>query len=347
MTSTSPIELDPAPRSLDVLTDPAWLSAALDDIGPVDRIVDVEQVDRSATVASKVRIRVVTEGPGGGQTTHAYCIKAHLDNDVESLGSETNFYRNLAPVVGVRTPHAYYTGIDSSGRSLIVMDDVYAIGGTFQSAESPYTLDTIRGTLGQLATVHAATWGDEQLLANDWLRPRLQSMAANYPAERLDEMMNDGRGPDLPDWLRSGDILKRAVTVTGEVPSTCVIHGDAHSGNTYLDRDGRACWLDWQCTQGGHWATDVSYHMGTALSIGDRRAHERELLEHYLGELAAHGVDPPPWDEAWERYTLHFSYGYLLWAITMISSRAVVLIHIPRLGTAIEDHDTFRRLGVL
>jgi hypothetical protein len=33
--------------------------------------------------------------------------------------------------------------------------------------------------------------------------------------------------------------------------------------------------------------------------------------------------------------------------ITRISSRAVVLIHIPRLAAALTDHDTFRRLGVI
>jgi hypothetical protein len=36
-----------------------------------------------------------------------------------------------------------------------------------------------------------------------------------------------------------------------------------------------------------------------------------------------------------------------LWVITRVSSRAVVLIHIPRLAAALTDHDTFRRLGVI
>jgi hypothetical protein len=45
------------------------------------------------------------------------------------------------------------------------------------------------------------------------------------------------------------------------------------------------------------------------------------------------------------KYTLGFSYGYFLWVIR--GSWAVVLIHIPRLATALTDHDTFRRLGVI
>ena len=133
---------------------------------------------------------------------------------------------------------------------------------------------------------------------------------------------------------------------TALLPLTCVLHGDTHSGNAYLDAEGRACWFDWQVVQRGHWSVDVAYHLGTVLTIEDRRAHEVELLEHYLAELASHGVTAPSFDEAWDAYTLGFTWGYFLWAITRISSRAVVLLHIPRLGAALTDHDTFRRLGV-
>ena len=91
----------------------------------------------------------------------------------------------------------------------------------------------------------------------------------------------------------------------------------------------------------------MSYHLATVLDIDDRRAHEAELLRHYLDELASLGVPALAWHDAWDLYTLSFSYGCFLWVITRISSRAVVLIHIPRLAAALTDHDTFRRLGVL
>ena len=58
------------------------------------------------------------------------------------------------------------------------------------------------------------------------------------------------------------------------------------------------------------------------------------------------GVTPPSWDDAWRDYTLGFTWGYFLWVITSISSREVVLIHMPRIGAALADHDTFARLGV-
>jgi aminoglycoside phosphotransferase (APT) family kinase protein len=126
-----------------------------------------------------------------------------------------------------------------------------------------------------------------------------------------------------------------------------VIHGDTQSGNAYLDRDGRACWLDWQIAQRGRWSTDVAYHLSTVLDIDTRRAHERDLLEHYLGALEAAGGPALAWDDAWDDYTLGFAYGYFLWCITRVSSREVVLIHMPRIAAALTDHDTYRRLGVV
>src|SRR5262249_6986631 len=147
--------------------------------------------------------------------------------------------------------------------------------------------------------------------------------------------------------LRDAEAVTEAARRVGERDAMCVIHGDTQSGNAYLDGDGRACWLDWQITQRGRWSTDVAYHLSTVLDIETRRAHERERLEHYLDALAAAGGPAPAWDAAWDDYTLGFAYGYFLWSITRVSSRAVVLVHMPRIAAALTDHDTFRRLGVV
>jgi len=141
-------------------------------------------------------------------------------------------------------------------------------------------------------------------------------------------------------------VLRAAMCRTAELPSTCVLHGDTHSGNAYVTSAGTACWLDWQIAQRGCWAVDVAYHLGTVLDVEARRSHEGELLRHYLNELRRHGVDAPDDDEAWDLYTTAFAWAFFLWTITSISSREVVLLHVPRIGAAIEDHATFSRLGV-
>jgi len=336
------------PTTLDAVLDIDWLGTALDDIDEGDRIVGVEAVDSSKTLAEKVRFRVTVERADGARETRAYCAKAHLDGSPGAdLLSEAHFYAALAAHIDVRAPRAYYTAVDDAAeQAIVIMDDVVANGGTFMNAFTPYSVSTARDTLGQLARLHAATWGCRGLTGLDWLDPRITGMADIFPLDLLQELLDDGRGPDVAPELRSAANVAEAMRRTGAHEITCVIHADPHSGNSYLDADGRACWLDWQIVQRGNWATDIAYHLGTVLDIETRRAHEADLLRHYLAELSAAGAPAPAWDAAWEQYTLSFAYGYFLWVITRISSREVVLVHIPRLAAALTDHDTFRRLGL-
>ena len=117
------------------------------------RVVGVEVVDSSKTLAQKVRFRLEIEGSGGLRRTNSYCVKAHLDGSPGvDLLSEALFYRDLAPLFDVRTPRAYYTAIDAEAeQAMIIMDDVVDLGGQFLSAHTPYSLDTTRDSLAQLA----------------------------------------------------------------------------------------------------------------------------------------------------------------------------------------------------
>lgn len=340
---------DPVPSTLESVLDPWWLSRALDDVPDGGEVVEVEPLDSSRTIASKIRIGVVVKRTDGVRESRAYCVKGHFadPNGADPLATETRFYRDMRPRVGIRTPRPHYTGVDeAAGRSLIIMDDVVSEGGWFLDARSRHSIETIRDTLGQLARLHAATWGAGKWDEFDWLTWGVRQSRKEYPVDVLQAQLGDGRGSGLSPALLDAECVREAMSRVAEVTSTCVVHGDAHSGNIYLDSAGRGCWLDWQVVHIGHWATDVSYHIATSLEIDDRRTYERELLQHYLDQLAALGIDRPDWEEAWEHYTLHFPYGYFLWGITRMASRAVVLIHIPRLAAAITDHQTFRRLGV-
>ena len=339
--------LESIPRSVDDLLDPTWLAWALDDINDGDEITSVERQGDSKTLAEKVRFTVTVIDQHGDTRTRPYCVKGHFDGGPDTLAPEAHFYSELAPRVSIRTPRAYYTAVDdSSGRALVVMDDVIGTGGRFLDAHEPYSVETVRSSLDQLAVLHATTWGDPAPPGCSWLQPRMTDMAERFPPGLLQSLLDDGRADGLPAELRDGERLTAALLATAALPRTNVIHGDTHSGNVYLDADGQTCWLDWQVIQPGHWAVDVAYHLSTVLDVDARREHEADLLRWYLDRLAAHGATAPSWDDAWEAYTKGFAHGYFLWTITRISSREVVLINVPRIAAALDDHDTYRRLGV-
>jgi hypothetical protein len=340
------VPFDPIPVDAEQVLDPEWIRPAFG-IDPDLEIRSVVAGDALKTIADKLRFRIDLAGPDGERSLHC-CAKAHFgETGPGSLVTEAHAYRDLLPGLGVRAPRTHYVAADDrGGRAMIIMDDVEALGGRFLNAHEPYDIALVRDTLSELALLHARTWQDERWSQQEWLAPRF-GMVEWFPEERLQFLLDDGRGPDVPPYLRDVANLRAAMNRTGEIPGVCVIHGDTHSGNSYLDASGVSHWLDWQITQWGHWATDVSYHLGTVLTVDDRRAHEESLIRHYVEELASHGVDAPSPAEAFAAYASGFAWGWFLWVITSVSSRAVVLEHIPRITTAMDDHETLARLGVV
>ena len=335
------------PANPEELFDPAWLVPALDDLHVDDRVVRVERTDSTKTRAEKLRFAVTVEGSDGLRVQY-YCAKAHLDGSPSSgVISEARFYRDLAPRLDVRRPRVPYVAIHpDEDAAIILMEDVVATGGLFMNPHRTFPVDVARDSVSQLARLHGSTWGFESVDDIGWLGGVRSPVGGMYTAEMLQDLLDDGRADGLPPELRSGPNLAAALEIHSARPDTCVLHGDPHTGNLYLDAQDRACLFDWEVVQRGNWSQDLAYHLATVLSIEDRRAHEQELVRLYLDELAVHGgptIDP---EEGWELYRRSFAYGYLLWVITKIRGRDEVLAHMPRLATAISDHDMYHLLGV-
>ena len=58
------------PTTLDAVLDPGWLRHALDDVDQDDRIIEVDEIDSSQTLAQKVRFLVTVERADGARRTH-------------------------------------------------------------------------------------------------------------------------------------------------------------------------------------------------------------------------------------------------------------------------------------
>ncbi len=125
----------------------------------------------------------------------------------------------------------------------------------------------------------------------------------------------------------------------------CVAHADAHVGNTYHDAGGAPRFIDWQSVCLAPAIDDVSYFIGGALSIENRRQSERSLLKHYLDLLAGNGGPRLSFDEAWLGYRAHCIHGFL-WVVTpptMQTPERVAAMAARYVG-AMEDHDVLKLL---
>jgi len=91
-----------------------------------------------------------------------------------------------------------------------------------------------------------------------------------------------------------------------------------------------------------HWAHDFSYFLAGALSVADRRRHERDLLNHYLNKLKDFGVtNLPDAAQAWLDYRAHLLHG-IGWVMCPVQMQPEenCCAFTERFSTAITDHDS-------
>ena len=71
------------------------------------------------------------------------------------------------------------------------------------------------------------------------------------------------------------------------------------------------------------------------------------MLDHYLGVLRSHGVEPPDFDSAWNAYRIQSVYGLYYWLVNPVEFQVEVnnCAVASRFAFAAIDHDTFRLLG--
>ncbi len=178
--------------------------------------------------------------------------------------AEVRFYREIAPVVGIRVPTCYSSEIADEGTTLVLED---------LSAWTPHADPVAHATV--LSDLHQR-WAGRAATRWPWLRPV-------------------GAGADLVDalyrriWpgLAERNDLTKNVRMLGErlvdpnfvAPPgpTTLIHGDASSRNTRVSAEGAVALIDWE---------DV----GAAPGVID------------LAWLLVSSVDPAQWDEVIAAY---------------------------------------------
>jgi hypothetical protein len=337
------------PDSLDVLLTPQWLNGALSSRFPGIEVTAVTRgpvVERVSTNA-RFHIECTPEVPPG--LSPDLCVKGYFSEQGRALGPagepEARFYRDLADATGVRTMRSVWADVHPQTRhGVVITEDVIAAGGEFLDALTPYSVDQVASTLGELARLHGYAWDNAHRTETSWLAPRI---ASTMQTRGLPEIRGNFDGPNgarVPPEVRDPQQLIDAVTrLAAREPGAgwTVIHGDTHVGNVFLDGDRRPSLTDWQLVQLGHWSIDVGYHIASSLEPAERASAERDLLAHYLDALKREGVDAPTFDAAWLEYRRGVAYGFYLWAITLFVKPDIIEALLHRLGSAARDLESY------
>ena len=272
--------------------------------------------------------------------------------------TETKVHRELLPEMETERPQCLAATYDGqTGRFLLILADLSLANARFPHAlQPPVTPEQASKVLDQLAIIHAHYWESPRLSeVSGWLGgattgtqfdffeattiPLIEMLAAECPYRR-DLITRTGRTvPQL--W----EGVKAVHRYHDKIFPMTLQHGDTGFHNSYYLPDGRAGLLDWQLAHRGAWARDVHYYLCTALSIADRRAHEKTLIQRYLDRLSVLGVkDAPSIDLAMREYGRAIIWGFTVGWL-MVPPRnyglAISAANLERLFAAATDHDTF------
>jgi len=343
------------PNTLQEVLDPEWVSRALQQRFPGISVASVQQGPVVSRVSTNARFRIACDGPLPQGLPADLCVKGYFtdwSDTAEASRSagvpEALFYRHLAEATGVRTLKCFYADVDPITRhGVVITEDVAAQGATFLDALSEYSADQVAESLAQYAIMHGRTWG-AVWSDKPWLAPRLEMTMKVRGLREISGNFDGPIGARVPYQVRDAERLLAAVRqlaqLVDQAEPRCVLHGDAHVGNLFLDATGIPWLLDWQTVFHGPWYIDVGYHLGCTMSPEERRRTESDLLHHYLEQLSQEGVDVPSFDDARRQIRFGMVYGFFLWAITLKVAPEITTVMLDRLGSAVADHDGIESL---
>lgn len=259
---------------------------------------------------------------------------------------EEAFCDRVASRVPIRVPRVYAVA-RRGARFVLLLENLGDVPGTRmfinRDMAAGTTIERARMCLTTFAELHAEFWGwsreqQEALLPNRlhvYLAPggraktRALNAASIAPAHRA--------APDL-FTAEHMDVCRRATQKWDALVDfwydglLTLIHGDSHLANCFEYQGPHGPQMGMIDFQGMHWCKgirDVQYFLINSLEPDLLAAHEEELIDFYIEELAQRGVRLAAAD-AREQYCA-YSFQTLMVALTSIG-----------LGTLTERSDTVR-----
>jgi aminoglycoside phosphotransferase (APT) family kinase protein len=203
--------------------------------------------------------------------------------------------------------------------------------------------------VGELARLHASRWNAASLHEPQWMHhgKPLSEVDPFWTRvfERYDDFLKTPHGGALARIFKDRAVMEAAfnrLRTFDDAVARSLIHGDAHVGNFFVDRNGDPGMADFQCVQRGHVTHDLAVFMASALDVLDRRAHEQTLIKDYRSQLQRLGIDAPSFDELWLGYRRHILYALVTWLFTTDTYQPELhlVTNVFRYGVAALDLDT-------
>ncbi len=296
--------------------DAAWLEQALAKRFRGVRVAEVEVVEQHEATNAHARLRVAYEEPAGAPE-RMFCKMLPTDPGrraaIAATGMgprEARFYERLAPQIAMRIPAVYVARHDpADGAFVLLIEDLAASGCTVSDGTVGVRVDSAAVALEHLADLHLRFEDASQRREHAaWVQgplhdPRYASDMLRHGLDHHRDRLGEPFAQIALCYLDHADTLH---ALWQEGPTT-VIHGDPHLGNVFDDH-GLTGFLDWGIISTGTPLRDVSYFLAMSLDIEDRRAHERDLLRHYLEVRNATTDTPIDHETAWQTHRLHAAY---------------------------------------
>ncbi|KAF6515959.1 hypothetical protein HZS61_004700 [Fusarium oxysporum f. sp. conglutinans] len=134
------------------------------------------------------------------------------------------------------------------------------------------------------------------------LPPVSDAVVGLLTPEEWDQWFAPGARPPVPKFMEDRERMTAAFKAlwASDSKMKCIVHGDAHIGNTFISPTGEPGFLDWQVNHAASALHDVAYFIGGSMLIQDRRAHEKDLLQSYLSALKHMGGPKLGIENVWE-----------------------------------------------
>lgn len=333
------------PPSLPEDITPTWLTHVL---GHQVNTVEITKVVHGT--ASKVFATVSYDDENTSETTRPryLCIKGGFDPNIKAQYPwivnihcrEADFFSKVAlTLTNISLPKSYW-----AGHGIVIMDDLAIQGCQFGDPAQSWPISQVLAGVEQLAALHAGTW-NARSEDYPWLTAHydqaILSLMETYDAVVLSDDRPSGIHDYLKDQGRMTAVLKKHYRMRNP-KFQCMLHGDPHTGNTYFFQD-QPRFLDWQIIHIGSAFHDVGYFIGGALAIEDRRAHEIEVLDHYLETLARFGG--PALSSSQEDVLVEYRKSFLAgvgWIMCPYVMQPKKQVHAMavRYAAALDDHKT-------